>query len=382
MRNQRGVFLLMSIGVVIFFSIVGAGSMARSTHETSLGRRSAARQSAFYLAEAGIDRASWNLRTPTDATDDLLGKTLPTGTFAIDLQQEVSPLIWRVGAHGTSAQERRDMEAIFQLTPQPIWRDGLHGELSVIVSGDVQTDSYDSQLGAYGGSNVGQQGNIGTNSTAAGSIDLSGGDYFIDGQIAVGPNLSDPYSAVSCTISGPCTAAALDPYVTADPPVVSAPAIPFPPMPAPVACNNSTLPPKVANVRTFSAGTYCLVGNQSVEKEEVWTTNGLVTIYITGTLSIAGGATVGNVTDPTRMLFVLNQTAQIGSLTGQAKFYGMLYGPDANVKISGDAQIFGAIAAERVTIEGHAQLHYDVAVMNDTRVVGEYRRTLLSWREL
>ena len=382
MRNQRGVFLLMSIGVVIFFSVVGATSMARSVHETNLGRRSTARQGAFYLAEAGIDRASWNLRTPLNATDDLLAKALPTGTFAIDLQQEVSPLIWRVGVHGISAQERRDMEAIFQLTPQPMWKDGLHGELNVTVSGDVQTDSYDSQLGAYGGLNVGQLGNIGTNNTAAGSIDLSGGDYFINGQIAVGPNLSDPYAAVSCNLSGTCSEAALDPFVTADPPVVSAPAIPFPPMPTPVACNNSTLPPKVANVRTFTAGTYCLVGNQSVQGGETWTTSGLVTVYIAGTLSIQGGATVGNVDDPTKMLFVLNQTAQIGSLAGEAKFYGMLYGPDANVSISGEAQIFGAIAAERVTIEGSAQLHYDVAVMNDTRVVGEYRRTLLSWREI
>jgi hypothetical protein len=152
-------------------------------------------------------------------------------------------------------------------------------------------------------------------------------------------------------------------------------------MPTPAVCSN-VMPQKVGNTWTFSAGNYCFGGNLHVNAGDVWTADGPVTIYIGGQLEIDGGATVGNVADPTKMLFVLNQTAQIGSLAGEAKFYGMLYGPDADVTIRGEAQIFGAIAAERVTIEGDTQLHYDVAVLNDTRVVGEYRRTLLSWREL
>jgi len=170
--NRRGTIFITSVGVMVFLTLLGAGFMVRSLNESRTGSRSAWRQEAFYLAEAAVERASINLRTPDDTTDDVTSGTLVTGTYTVDAPEEIGTLQYRVVTHGTTQNEQRNIEAVFQLEPQSVFQFALFGDSSVSVSGDAQTDSFDSSEGPYDDDpdsptyNKSQNGDIGTNGTA------------------------------------------------------------------------------------------------------------------------------------------------------------------------------------------------------------------------
>lgn len=371
------------MGVVLVLTILGAGFMRRSMTENGVSRRSASQQDAFFLAEAALDRAALNLRTPDETSDDVTAGTLPTGSYTVDTPQLIGALQYAVTTHGTSRGESRHVEALFQLTPQSVFQFALFGDASVNVSGDAQTDSYDSSQGPYEDDptspdyNKGQNGDVGTNGTDAGDVTVDG-SIFIEGQVAVGPGVDDPTSVVT----------GYDPaFITGDPKVASQPsAFPLPDVVIPEGCETE-LPASVQNTRTFSSsvGVYCPPGSVVINGGDTWTADGAVKIYFAGDLTVNGNATVGVVNDPTKMLFLLTATGSASlqqEITGSTTFYGGIYGPNAFIDIAGDAEIFGSIVAGSVDLSGNAKIHYDESLQSITELSNTYRPSLLSWREV
>lgn len=395
-QGRRGSAVLLSLGVVAILTTLGGALLLRALNEDRVGLRSAARQGAFHLAEAGVDRALVNLQTPTDLTDDVTTGALPTGTYAVDNPpQAVGSLQWRVTAHGTSASpstETRSIEAVVQLSPQSVFQHALFADQSVVISGHAQTDSYDSRWGPYNDDasspsyNKSQNGNVGTNATTPGGITV-GGSIFVEGQLVVGPNVADPASVVS----------GYDPsFITGTPKVVSQPSLfPMPPVTVPAGLECGDLEVKGNTTVTLSPtggplgnGTYCY-RELELEGGATFTATGPVIIYLTGELEVQGNATVGAPSTPTDMRFLMSSSAGAvleegleGTITGSTKFYGAIYGPAAELTISGNAEIFGAIVARQVSVSGSAEVHYDQALADQTQISNRYRTALLSWREL
>ena len=109
---QRGTAVILSVSVIVVLTTLGSTMLMRSLHEDQLGRRSAGRQQAFALAEAGLDQSLLNLRTPTIPADDKCTPgaipnpcPLLTGSFTIDAPQDLGGNQWRVVTHGTSGSE-------------------------------------------------------------------------------------------------------------------------------------------------------------------------------------------------------------------------------------------------------------------------------------
>lgn len=394
-REQHGSAVLFSLSVVVLLATLGSTLLVRSLNENQVGLRSAARHSALYLAEAGVDQALLNLRTPADLTDDINTGTLLTGTFRIDTPPvSVGAQTWKVTAHGTSSakpSDTRHVEAVFQLAPLSVFQYALFAKESLKDSGHAQTDSFDSRLGAYQddankpGYNKTQRGNVGTNSTAAGGITV-GGSIFIEGQVVVGPNVADPTSVVS----------GYDPaFITGNPKVVSEPSVfPMPAVTVPAGLTCSKLKVEGQTTVTLSPtggplgnGTYCY-SELELKGGATFTASGPVTIYLTGELEVEGNATVGVPAVPKNMLFLMSPSAEAvlkeeqGTITGSTQFYGAIYGPDAELTITGHAEIFGSVIAKKVTISGSAQLHYDEALTDVTQVSNQFQTSLLSWREV
>ncbi|MBI4342499.1 MAG: hypothetical protein HY599_03940, partial [Candidatus Omnitrophica bacterium] len=332
-RHQRGTAMLFSLGVVVVLTTLGSSLLLRSMNENQLGRRSAARQSAFFLAEAGVDRALLNLRTPDDLTDDLVTGTLLTGTFQIDSPPEpLGSLRWRVTTRGFSQQEERRMEAVLQLTPQSVFQYAMFGDQLVSVGGNATTDSYDSALGPYNGDegspgyNAGHNGDVGTNATSAGGVSI-GGSIFVDGQIVVGPGVDDPESVVTGYDPAFITGGTDPPTDTQD--VVSAPeAVPMPAVVVPpeLTCDDFTV--QGNTTVTLTPGTYCY-RNLTVQGNATLTASGQVTIYVTGALTAQGNSVVGVLNDPTKVLFQMSATAEATleqTIQGNNTFYGGIYG--------------------------------------------------------
>ena len=385
-RKQRGAAVLFSLGIVVLLSTLGSAVLLRSLNETQLSRRSSARQGAFFLAEGGVDQALLNLRTPTDLTDDVNTSALLTGTFTID-----SPPVdlgndrWQVTTHGTAQQEQRTMQAVFQLTPQSVFQFALFGSQGVTISGNATTNNYDSRLGSYASQTPGHNGDVGTNSTAVGGVTISG-SIFVDGQVAVGQNVSNPTSVVTGYNPAFITGGTSPPTDTQD--VVSQ-TTPFPmptnPTNPPGGCNTN-LPPLVGKTRTFLTGTnYCPPGIQTINGGETWTANGMVKIYISDELKINGNSTVGVASDPTLMRILMSTGSAAtmeGTITGSTDVYAAIYGPQATINISGNAKVFGAVIAKQVNVSGSAEIHYDEATASITDISNLYVTSVTSWREL
>ena len=115
--------------------------------------------------------------------------------------------------------------------------------------------------------------------------------------------------------------------------------------------------------------------------------SGPVTVYMTGTLIARGNSTtIGSSSNPKDMLFKMSPSSQAivedADLAGTTKFYGAMYGPNADIDIHGNAEIFGSIIARTVNVTGNAWIHYDEGLADLLTVANTYTRQVISWREL
>lgn len=403
--HQRGMIYVITLGVILSVTMVSATLLMRGVSEASLSERSRSQLAALHLADAAVDQAAINLRTPSDVTDDVTSGALPTGTFTMDAPPTaVGSLQWRVNTHGISARDPafpRHVEAVFQLTPTSLFQFALFGDQNVNISGNAVTDSYDSRRGPYndgddddGLVNVGHRGDVGTNATTQGGVAVNG-SIFVDGQVKVGPNVADPISVVSGYNAAFITGGTSPPSDDQD--VVSQPQ-PFPlfsiSVPQGLTCSDLEVQGRRTVTLSSSGGplgngTYCF-DDLDVRGGGQLTADGPVKLYLTGDLrlggnsSSGGGASVGVAGDPTKMVILITSTGARfeGSVSGSAKFYGAIYGPEATLTISGNAEMFGAIVADVVNLTGNAVIHRDEALTSRTDFSNQSRTTLISWREI
>jgi hypothetical protein len=85
---------------------------------------------------------------------------------------------------------------------------------------------------------------------------------------------------------------------------------------------------------------------------------GDVTIYVTRDLTFNGGSYVNNLTAKAESLTIM-MTGGVANITFGSPFYGVLYAPDTDVTISGDADVYGAVVANNLRVTGNALGHYD-----------------------
>jgi hypothetical protein len=224
---------------------------------------------------------------------------------------------------------------------------------------------------------------VGTNAITPGGITVSG-SIFIEGQVAVGPNVPDPTSVVTGYTPA---------FITGNPKVVSqSSAFPMPPVtvPAGLTCSDLTIQGNTTTTLSptggpLGNGTYCY-GNLTLSGGSTLTASGSVTVYLTGQLVASGNSTVGVPTTPKNMLFLMDSTAgaslQDGTISGSTKFYGAVYGPPATIPISGNADVYGSIIGKQINVTGSATVHYDEGLTDLTTVSNIYQRTVVSWRDL
>jgi len=75
-------------------------------------------------------------------------------------------------------------------------------------------------------------------------------------------------------------------------------------------------------------------------------------------LDLRGGSVTNAPGDPAKLFFFYGGTGDI-SLTGAADSYGIVYAPNAAVKLSGQADWYGALVVKTLESTGGSALHYD-----------------------
>ncbi|MBI2496119.1 MAG: hypothetical protein HYW10_06155 [Candidatus Omnitrophica bacterium] len=402
MMNQRGLVMALSLAVVVVLTTLGASFLNRSLSEDRLGRRTVDRQVAFYLAEAGVDRAIAELRNnPAWSGVSYTPMTGVAGGYEVTVAA-LSPALKRLTSTGhvpsniptAAGYQPWRLETVVEVVTPSVFQSSVFGAERVRMKvndedddGDndenerpdahVLIDSYDSSVGTYLSQTPGQQGDVGTNHIEDDAIRLKAntgeGSITVHGQVKVGPNLPDPATAVE--ITGTVT-------ITGNPPIVSqAQALSLPAVTIPSPCSGGgDMKLKGGEALTLfqSASPYCYTKLDLKDQSSI-IVQGNVVIY-TGEFTVKQDAQVNAAGRPTQLIIQVTSNKNV-KLQDGARVVAGIYAPQSKAKVKDDVVLYGSLVAARIKVKHGAALHYDEALASVGPSSGSAEARLRSWRE-
>ena len=259
--------------------------------------------------------------------------------------------------------------------PHAIFNNGIFGNESVTLSGNTFVDSYDSEDAPYSPATALNNGDVGTNGTLTLLENTSvNGNAFIspDGSFLIDPTT---YLGGETYYSG--GEAELEPISLPD---------------------NLAILPSGSNLIVNGTSNFFMPSGDyrsesiTVEGQAKLSLDDNVCVYVHNDFSIAGQATVftnnnaeiyigGNGTFAGKG--IVNATGVPDNLiiyglgidadfnfTGNNDFAGSVYAPKSSVYMSGEAEYFGAVIADDITLAGNIKFHFDEDLLNDGPSIG------------
>ena len=390
--EEKGFILVVGVIIMSFLLLLALPLLFELTAEHRLTNKAYKSSAALSLAEAGVERAVWELNYGDILNwsgDDTL-RTMSISSFQASGGDVIGDINIRVHepdaddpiVEGTGRVTYIGSKKIVRtvrsvLGGYPPFKFAAFGDDGILIDQDVLIDSYDSRDGSYANpGNEGSDGDIGTNSVLTGGIYID--EYSgINGDAFSGHD-SDPDDVITIGASSNIYG------VTDD-------------LPAPVYLPPILPPP--AEVTPWM-GDYSMSGQDTIfvsgqfesftmgANSEV-TIQGDVTLHITGDfyidqnsrLDIADGSsltifmgdgcfdvdqtsTINNLSeDPTKLLiFGTEQFTADVYLDQSTAFYGAIYAPQAHVELDQNAGFYGAIIANDILFDQTTVLHYDKAL--------------------
>jgi hypothetical protein len=361
--NNRGVALILSFILIAVLTVLGAASLSRSISESRIARRYSESTQAFWLAEAGINRGIFELRKNYDWTGISEDKYFVTVEDLGNFRKKI--ISKGCVPNITSSRITRVLEVIVEKSVLPLWW-AIFGDQEIKISGSAVIDSYDSSKGRYIGTPIDKDGDVGTNSIVNKSVKLTG-SVIIYGDVIVGPG-GDPSKVISASgsviIDGQRLAADT---VTTLPNVQVAPGL----------TNLGDLRLEGSRNLSLPAGSYWY-SSIKISGSSSLSTSGDVTIYVDDKVEFSGSSVVGGDNQPPKLTIIVLGDEDV-RFTGNNTFYGSLYAPRSEIKISGSVEAFGAVIGKEMDISGSVRFHYDKA-LNPT---GTRQATVkvISWKD-
>lgn len=238
---------------------------------------------------------------------------------------------------------------------------GSVGSVSVSVSAVAVQNADIFGYAATGGAlpTVGPNGRVGTFTTALGTMDMSrvSTDFSANfdpvaqptGGTYVGPIGSTTLGTAGATTTFSGTAISLSGAAT----------------------NKLIINGDVTLYLTAAAGSSAIsvTGNASIEI----TAGSSLIIYTAGDVSIAGngvlsgGSTTAAANNPTKFQLwgtSTSSTRQSIGIAGNGVLSGIVYAPNASVRVNGNGDVMGSVVANDITVTGNANFHYDESLAN------------------
>jgi hypothetical protein len=339
---------------------------------------------AFYnTIQTGANKISWGwarIQHKTDNSGNVVYQDILTGSETAASTKVVGgntynnmPILW-ITSEGVQGKVRR----MIQMQLNPIinttsstttttvvtdpFNDAAHGKVSVTLIGNALTDSYNSNNGPYDpSSNKNHNGDVSTDSIAAGAISL-GTNTYVDGQALVGPG-GDPATGVSgeTTTGTPNPSGGIGNEPNAwNIPAATIPATGVTDLGKIDLSGNSTMNLKEGTYKVSCSPSPCtafkISGNATL------TMSGKVVLYVNGNIDIIGNAVSTAANKPPNFMVYGTASCTDVKVGGNGAFYGAVYTPAAAVQINGNGTIFGALTGNTITNNGNPTFHYDEAL--------------------
>lgn len=409
--NKKGIALVTMIIFIVILSVLALALMIRSISSGAVANRYAASTQAFWLADAGVQKALGELnqnncvdfvqcQTSTACIscgncgtgNKCLAATLGTnGDFDVTMDNG-NTLITSTGSfpNRTTARFQRNIQV--NLSQNSPFSYAAFAQGSVNLSNNFNVDSYNSSLGEYGvNGNINSNGSIGSNGTSSGIITLSN-NSIVHGNASTGVNGTVSLSNGS-QVTGTITH---NNNITLSPVTV----------PSALTSLASGGNLSVSGTQTLNSGDYRYT-SISMDNNSILTVNGAVRLYLTassamstgnnviinvsnganvtiycdGVFSMANNVTINNQSKiPQNFFLYSTYTGSNGiSLANNGAVYGVVYAPNTDISIGNNGQVFGALIGKTVWFSNNDSIHYDEVVGN---TLGAGGFSTQNWQEI
>lgn len=361
MKNEKGIALIATLGMISTLSILSISLMSVSLVELKAAERYENRLAAFHQADGAIDQTIVNLRTNAaytgvPSTNFTAGRT--SGTYSTTVAQSGANLnvytITSTGTVGTAAGsfgfQQRNLSAVVDMSSAAGVGSGIFSNGAIQLNGNTVIDAYDSRDGAYDPLTATNQGNIGTNSTDPGFVVMLLGNVMVKGNLTIGPG-GNPANATqitgNATITGTSSAASA--------------LVPMTPVSVPSGLASAgALTINGSDTVTLGAGTYYF-SSISITGGGALNVSGAATIYVSGDVSIGGNGVSTAQNLPPNLTINVEGTHNV-SISGNGAFHGKVYAPQSSINVTGNGDLYGALVGNTFSDSGNGNIHYDLAL--------------------
>ncbi|MCJ7580296.1 MAG: hypothetical protein MUP98_07155 [Candidatus Aminicenantes bacterium] len=412
-ENERGAVLVITLLVTVMILIMTMPFLTKLSGSYRLTEKSYRTLVSTNLAEAGIERAIWELNygsiwtwngEPNNRTLEL--SDLPAangneiGDISVSIQAPLGqmPFIESTGKvmHIGSTSIDRTVRVLLVRIPSPsVFTFGLFGDEGINLVGSATVDSYDSRKGAYGDDNVGEKGHSGTNATYSGCIGLMNNST-ISGSAFVGPG-ADPADVIviqnNSAITGVQESLLEEKLLPSVPPPEGLPFLGDYVLPVGSSdvifsdaeyslfwLRSNTSVTIASDVILYVTGQFKMDSNSVIDIA----VGAHLTLYLGGTFVQHSNSQINNLTmDPTE--FIVYGTESFSSMDwrSNSNFYGAVYAPQAIILYNSNADFSGSLIGRKIDIDSNGRFHYDLA-LGDVDTIGDglgWNYSVKSWHQ-
>jgi hypothetical protein len=410
--KEKGAALFFSLLIGVVMVGLALPFLFKMNSQFHITEKSYKSLSALNLAEAGVERAIWELNFGDILTwsGNLLERNLTLasvqtaqgfviGSIDITVVNPASdfPLVMSRGTvpwRGDLSIEKSLCVSLVHGT-ESYFNFGIFGDEGFDIHGNAYTDSYNSDLGAYDPNNAGDSGDVGTNATNQWDVVLLN-NTVVNGDATTGYG-SDPDYVIKLKNS----AEILGEMKT----LTEVKLLPAYPEPFLTERGVFSLGNNAAPVTITESGTYTGFTMGSGTKVTI---SGDVTLYVDGDFTmnsnsileilpgsslelVLGNGTftqesntqVNNLTEDPKNLAIMG-TAEFKEMIWRAntEFWGVIYVPEATVDYASNGDLYGSIVADYLSMSSNTGIHYDESLRTWDKYVAPTNTLIMRyWQE-
>ncbi len=381
LANERGSALLIALAVMALLTIAAITALDRSTTDIDMSYNQLHDDQAFYIAEAGINRACAELGNDLSWRAGFNDVAFSGGQYTVTLDDSATNAALADTVIVTSMAEQNEASSGIEVYLVPIifrpFQYAMFGDSSVDLRNSALTDSYNSDSGTYAGTVTFNEGDVGSNGEIVvhNSADL-GGDVSTseEGALSINP---------AATVAGDTTSTA---------PAQDIPLIPDEVFTLAEATNDNAT--GISGSYTYNPSTHSFLSSGTVifqtgtyffSELTLKNTASLelapgaeVIIYVTGDIELKNSTEVNDGGSPMDLQFYSQGDIV---LKNSGDIYATFYSPEGFGDLRNSGDFYGSIVAQDILVHNSAGFHYDrrLSEIEWPTISG---MMVVAWREL
>ncbi len=380
--TNRGSAILIVLGLMAMLTALALISVDRSNTDIELSYNQLHEERAFYLAEAGLERAVTSINADNAWRDGFVDQSLDDGEYSVALIDSTTNVALGdtvvVEATSNVFGSNVTLEAWLVQSQDFPYKYGAYSDLSLSIQNNACTDSYASDSGTYAATHDNINGDVGSNGTVSvkGGSATVGGDVFsaTPGGIILTGNPTINGDTATGTDPVPMNLVSDADYTYAQ----SHNSAPTGFVGTGYTYTSGNLKIKAKTI-SLNSGTYYLNSLTLMDGGKLNVSPGArVKIFINDSLSIQNNSSINSGGVPSNMnIFTRGTKITVGD---NASYYGTIYAPNCILDHSNNAYIFGAVIAKTILVANNACVHYDRALARSGySVLSDYQ--VLAWKQ-